>query len=57
MIEKEQQCVVFIESKKCLDLIINEIEKNIDKSFICDVLHLQNSNSLILNSDYYFPFN
>jgi len=57
MIEKEQQCEAFIESKKCLDFILNEVEKDIDKSFICDVLYLQNSNILIFNSGYNFPLN
>ncbi|XP_050062272.1 uncharacterized protein LOC126551923 [Aphis gossypii] len=56
MIEKEQQCEAFIESKKCLDFILNEVEKDMDKSFICDVLHLQNSN-IIFNSGYNFPLN
>lgn len=57
MIEKEQQCEAFIESKKCLDFILNEVEKDMDKNFICDVLHLQNSNTLIFNSGYNFPLN
>lgn len=55
MLEKERQCEAFIESKKCLDFILNEVEKDIDKSYMYNVLCLQSSNSLFINCGSYFP--
>lgn len=57
MTEKEQQCVEIIDRKKCLYFIINEVEKDMDKSYFYDVLCLQRSNSLIFNSRCFFPLN
>jgi len=55
MIEKEQRCEAYIESKMCLEYIIDQVEININEIYISDILIKQNE--FILNFGCYFPLN
>lgn len=57
VIEKEQQCEVLVECRKCLEFILDEVEKDMDKSYMYDILCLQNINSKMFDSGCYFPLN
>jgi len=55
MIEEEQKCEAYIESKMCLEYIIDQIEIDINEIYISDILIKQNE--FILNFGCFFPLN
>jgi hypothetical protein len=55
MIEEEQRYEAYTESKMCLEYIIDQVENDINKIYISDILIKQNE--LILNSGCFFPLN
>lgn len=55
MIEEEQRCEAYIESKMCLEYIIDKVEIDINEIYITDILIKQNE--FILNFGCFFPLN
>lgn len=55
MIEEEQRCEAYIESKICLEYIIDQVEIDINEIYLYDIFIKQNE--LILNFGCFFPLN